>query len=827
MQRLQQALEAHERWRESGGERKESTEDFLARNEALRDLLEPMLADDAAEPDPGPARTEIGPGTTLGDFRIVRLLGKGGMGIVFEALQLSLGRRVALKLLTTELASETHALARFRREALAAAKLDHPSIVQVVAVGDAANQAYIAMELVDGSTLQELSRETSRLDAKRAAELALQIADALDHAHRNGIVHRDVKPANILLRQDGAAVLSDFGLARVGDLPGLTRTGSFAGTAYYMAPEQVRGLVDAIGPPTDIYALGVTLFECLAGRRPFEGTSTPEVFHAILHDAAPDLTEIDGELPRDLAAIVAKAIEKDPRDRYPTAAALAADLRAFLAYRPISARPPSGGQRLLRWARREPIKAALSALALLLLGALVTLGIYVAGTAAERRLGEAKQRDDQIELELADAGVRYVSDKHDPGLPAALARVLALDPGNGEALALSYLAKENQRDVPAIEALLATHAKEFGEQPALRRLRDAFLTTKAKATQGTSAVAAGMTATATPGETLGDDLDMIGLLVEGTRASNLAWATRAKADAVRAQHLLLQAVLHSRRPRLLFYALYGDAASLAGDLETTRQVARAMRQHWPNLLAARFYVGSMLRHVDPKAAVVAFRELLAQAPTHMSARRLLAYALSLTGDPAGALAEIQSALALTPKDGGLLTDASSYYMALGKYKECIKAAEQAIPAAPFLVEPHVNIASAYLRLGKLDKAEKHALEALALGPSYVGARTSLGVVRTYQKRFVEAERELRRALELNPEDVVALFNLGFALARQNRWEEGITELDKALTLQPSIHPHVMPLAQDYEAIPDPTPRAEAFFAKVRGMEQAASKPTIR
>ncbi|HKE01456.1 MAG TPA: FG-GAP-like repeat-containing protein, partial [Planctomycetota bacterium] len=326
----------------------------------------------------------------IGDFRILRELGRGGMGVVYEAEQLSLRRRVALKVLSAHLTLRPEAVERFRREASTVARLRHPGIVQVFAVGEDAGTHWFAMELVEATPLDQVIAQlrergsrpvlASQLEdvverptirplgapevaprspasgrrtfVEVACRLVAEVADALAYAHEAGVVHRDVKPSNVLLRPDGSPVLTDFGLAREEGLPSVTRTGEFAGTAYYLAPEQAtpRRHVD---PKADVYSLGVTLFELLTLRRPFEGDSSAEVLSRALSREPPSPRRFNPFLPPDLATIVLKAIERDPARRYASAAALASDLRAFLEFRPIAARPAGLPTRIGKLARRH------------------------------------------------------------------------------------------------------------------------------------------------------------------------------------------------------------------------------------------------------------------------------------------------------------------------------------------------------------------------------------------------------------------------------------------------------------------------------------------
>jgi len=306
------------------------------------------------------------------------------MGAVFEAIQTSLDRRVALKVLPGTFALEPKRIERFLREARATARIHHPSIVPVYEVGEAAGTHFYAMEFVDGPSLERAvprgarrrgarprlgDAQTRSASPRRCAEMA-RLADGLHAAHAIGLVHRDVKPSNILVDPGGRWVLVDFGLVHEEAADTLTRSGEMVGTLAYMAPEQVgRRPVDA---RCDVYALGATLYEVLTLRPPFTGASEHEVQNAILFKEPVPPRKIDPRLHRDLETIVLRALEKDPDRRYPSAKEMADDLRRFLRYEPIRARPLSLPARAARWLKRHARAAAAAAAIIVLAGALAS-----------------------------------------------------------------------------------------------------------------------------------------------------------------------------------------------------------------------------------------------------------------------------------------------------------------------------------------------------------------------------------------------------------------------------------------------------------------------
>ena len=341
-----------------------------------------------------PARPPVlGQGERVGGFRILRELGSGGMGVVYLAVEESLGREVALKLLHPELArSEAHRQ-RFLREARALARLEHKALVAVHAHGEHEGRLFLAMQLVRGQTLAELVAAAGQpLPVAQVLRWGKDLAEALACAHAAGVVHRDVKPHNVVVRADGSAVLIDFGLARDFLEPSVTLAGSFQGSPLYAAPEQVRGEA-AIGPAADIYGLGITLYEALSGRAPFVAGTTENVFVQVLIGVPERLRRRRREITRDVETVVHKAIAVAVADRYASAAEFADDLGALLELRPVRAAPPSWPARFLRWVRRNKALAATSTAAL---AALLVLPI-AAELSTRREAGRA--------LDQAGAGI--------------------------------------------------------------------------------------------------------------------------------------------------------------------------------------------------------------------------------------------------------------------------------------------------------------------------------------------------------------------------------------------------------------------------------------
>lgn len=304
--------------------------------------------------------------TMIEEFRILHRLGEGGMGVVYLAEDTVLGRKVALKILARHLSGSEQALARFREEARSAAALKHPAIVPVFKFGRDGDDAFLVSELVEGPTLASVIEEKRRTMTgsgaagmrdwhRHCAEMVAVIADALDSAHRAEIVHRDVKPSNILIDPDRGPRLTDFGIAKHLTEENRNRHTGIIGSCHYMSPEQAAIADTLVDQRSDIFSLGVVLYEMLALRLPFDGKTIHQVLQAVIHREPPRLRTVNRQIPADLETICHKAIEKSPRDRYQSAAHVAADLRCFLRGDPILAAPPNLVRRARRWISRHRI----------------------------------------------------------------------------------------------------------------------------------------------------------------------------------------------------------------------------------------------------------------------------------------------------------------------------------------------------------------------------------------------------------------------------------------------------------------------------------------
>ncbi len=379
----------------------------------------------------------------LEDFRVVREIGRGGMGVVYEAQQLSLRRRVALKILPWSTMPDQRRVHRFEREARAVARLRHPHIVTIYEVGTCALGPYYAMEYIEGNDLATVARRQA-MSPKAAAACIRDIARAVQAAHDAGVLHRDLKPANILVDSEGTPHVTDFGLSKEvdGGDSQATATGAVLGTPSYMPQEQALGRTGDIGPHSDVYSLGATLYELLTGRPPFRAETAALTLQQVIHNDPPSPRLVSPGVPRDLETICLKCLSKETGRRYATAAALAQDLEAFLEGRSIKARPVGSAERAWRWCRRKP--AAASAIAL---GAVLTIAVAWFGLRLQEARSETQAKD---QIAIAEKRLRLLNEVREwrvagsPGWTwrtlANLREVLAL--GGGDDLELSDLRSE-------------------------------------------------------------------------------------------------------------------------------------------------------------------------------------------------------------------------------------------------------------------------------------------------------------------------------------------------------------------------------------------------
>jgi hypothetical protein len=298
-------------------------------------------------------------GRTISGYVIESELGRGGMGVVYQARHLALGRPAALKMVLGTARAESQELIRFLAEAGAVAAVKHDHVVGVYEFGETDGRPFLALEYLPGGTLTARLKAVGRFDPRAAAVLVEKLARGVAAAHEAGVVHRDLKPGNVLFDAHGEPKVTDFGLAKRGGGADLTQSQAVLGTPAYMSPEQAKGETKFVGPQADVWALGVILYECLTGTRPFTADDSWALLQKVMTADPAPVRSVAREVTRELELICRKCLAKEPHERYPTAAGLADDLRSFLDGRPVSVRPVSAPVRAWKWVKRNPVPAAL------------------------------------------------------------------------------------------------------------------------------------------------------------------------------------------------------------------------------------------------------------------------------------------------------------------------------------------------------------------------------------------------------------------------------------------------------------------------------------
>ena len=766
-------------------------------------------------------------------YDVLGVLGRGGMGVVYQARHAALNRTVALKMIRGGADASPHDLARFRAEAEAVARLSHAHIVQVFDVGTHEGQPYCALELLAGGSLDQhlLGKPQPPF---QAATLVEQLAQAMQAAHDQGIIHRDLKPSNILLTAEGTPKITDFGLAKcLESTNGQTRTGEVVGTPAYMAPEQAAGQNDRVGPAADIYALGTILYEMLTGRPPFLGVAPTDVLLQVMSTEPVPPGRLQPLLPADLETICLKCLQKEPQQRYLTAAALAEDLHRFLTDQPIVARPVTLGERCWRWCRRNPLPATLAATALVL-----GLTLAIGGPVAALREAHLRQ-------EAEDARATALREK-DRAEEAQRRTWAALDAMTSQ-VASDWLTAQKELRPEQVRFLenAVLFYREFAADPARDargRMRTALgnhqlaslLHRLGKKTEAEAAYRQSLTllerlATEYPDDPKYREQEAV---VQGHLGVLLVQVGRlAEAEAAYRRNIAIFTALLDHQPvwpavRLNLAAGYGNLGVLLAELGQKDAAAEYHRQaqelfvklvtefpkdpnHRRNLASSSGNRAVLLRDLGrwPEAEAAALRalelrrQLAAEAPDDAPARRDVAASLLILGDyyresvkldaadqafreatslmeqlvaEFPTLPEYRHALALVRNKHSLLLGR------LGRWPEAEAALRQAMPL--------------WVRL--LDEFPDRPTYRFALG----GCRSNLGMARAALGRREEAEQDYQAALELqealakdfpsNPEYreelAITHASLAMLLREQSRWAEAEQHMGRTLELRAKL-----------------------------------------
>jgi serine/threonine-protein kinase len=756
-------------------------------------------------------------------YEVLGELGRGGMGIVYLARQPGLGRLVALKMLLSGAYTTEAQRRRFRAEAEAAARLQHPNVVQVFEVGEHDGHPFFALEYVQGCNLAE-ALAGAPAPPRAAAELLAAVADAVHAAHERGIIHRDLKPNNILLAHPGPPAgdgkagpswltasggglqavpkVTDFGLAKdLEEARGLTETGAVLGTPTYMAPEQAEGRNREVGPPADIYALGAALYETLTGRPPLLGATALETLQRVLTEEPLPPRRLNPAVPRDLETICLKCLAKEPHKRYASAGELAADLRRFLAGEPIRARRTRPWERALKWARRRPAAAVL-----LVLGVLAAVGLPAAGVAYSAHL---RHRQEEADREARHTEQEVRAAMHQVALLREQART-AEAPVASELLARARAQAQRARllsekgladaelagrvrgllaeleaddkdrllvaDLDAALLAQAEHGpKGFAWERALPKFREAFARYGLPVGQGSPEVVAARLEQRPQHlqlaavSTLQRWIHLAEMPELTLREPHLGWL-RAALAGVEARPWGKEMFVASAR----LDPVTGRAAleKLADSIDFKRSRGRGVLDLMNRLLVA----GAR----DKALALV--RRALLHHPDDFWLNHTLAMELA-EEDPVEAVRLLAAATALRPLSAPTRANLAGALNRLKKWDEAIAQCRKAIELEPRLAIAHNNLGKALRDQGKPKEALKAFRAALEIDPTSARSQSNYALALQDLHRLDEAIAEHYKAVKLEPEFGQLHNNLGVALYNANRFEDAAAAYQQAIQLE--------------------------------------------
>ena len=727
----------------------------LLDEEAVAGVADPGVAD-PGHPDQ-PARTVktrerfaelLG---ELGDYELLEEIGRGGQGVVFRARQKSLNRTVALKVINLgQWASKAH-LTRFRREAEAAASLEHPGIVAIHDVGERDGSCYFSMKFIEGGQLDEVAKQEA-MPVRRAAELLAKVARTVHYAHEHGILHRDIKPGNILVDKKGEPHLTDFGLARLVETESsVTRTMDVLGTPSYMAPEQASGQNEQITSATDVYGLGAVFYQLLTGQPPFAGGTTYETIRLLLRTEPRQPRQLNPKVDRDVSTICLKCLEKDPKRRYSSALALAEDLERWVKHEPVQARRTGIFIRSRKWLRRNPTSAVLAASLIALAAAAgwivwksefiphpVTNGIAVLPFENLSRDPDNAYFADGIQDEIltrlskiADLKViSRTSTQHYKSAPENL-REIARQLGVAHILEGS-VQKSGDSVRVNVQLIKAANDSHLWADTYDRKLTDIFF-------------------------------------VESEVAKAIADQLQAKLSGQEEQVI---AAKPTDNPEAYDAYLRG----LAYNLKTGTTLSYA--------LGAQKYLREAVR-LDPKFAIS--WALLSYVDARGYITRSVQPTVALREEARQAA---ETALTLQPNLGeALLAKGYYHYACLKDYDTAVRYFDQARQLLPNSSRIPELLAYVARRRGQRDRSESYFHEAERLDPGNVNLLTEHAISYVELRRFPEALRKLDQVLDITPDDVLALvLKAGIAQA------EG--DLPRASAILAPLHP----ATEDSEAL---------------------------
>lgn len=693
-------------------------------------------------------------------YEVQEILGRGGMGVVYRARQLKLNRTVALKMMLSGSLAGRDERTRFQREAEAVAALKHPNIVQIHDSGELDGRQYFTMEYVDGGSLAQFLAGTPQ-SARQSAALVQTLARAVQVAHQNGIVHRDLKPSNVLLTADHTPKITDFGLAwRFESDEHLTFTGARVGTPSYMAPEQATGRTSAIGPATDVYALGAILYEMLTGRAPFRGESLIETERQAINDDPVPPSQLNSKVPGDLETICVKCLEKDPGRRYATAAELADDLQRFERGETILGRRTGLIQRLVKWINRHRALSAFLVSGLLLLN--VSIGITVWALLTRSMLVQSVEDDirETVELEQKNAwGQARIA------LERAKARL-----GNGGPTNLQQRIVQLEHELTFVSEV---------EQIRERRQRLAWLNSTDKQ------IAADYEQAFRNAELLSgeDNPDAVAARIRSSAVANQAlvalddWRITEANDSRKRTWLIDVAQLVDQNPvtrKLRDPGLWDDKVALG---ECLRSVPIENQSVHALLLA-----GTRLSQLHGDG-VPFLKRVQQKYPNDYWANCSLAEAL-YSQNAAESVRYLQAAIALRPESHNARCYLSGSLAASNHIEEGLEEARIALQSAPTVAVYQFQVGLLLCHLGRVEEGMPYMLRACEMDPHQADWYARIGVALAIQNRHEESIGLYRKAISLDSNSWFAHQKLRDSLQALQRWDDMKTVWRELLNLNP-------------------------------------------
>jgi serine/threonine protein kinase/Tfp pilus assembly protein PilF len=866
--------------------RKPGRQEFLAKypdiRTALADCLDGLdfietaapLLHDAPLNAPADVAPELHPEGPLGDYRLVREVGRGGMGVVYEAVQISLGRRVALKVLPFAAALDPRQLQRFKSEAQAAAHLHHQNIVHVYGVGCERAVHFYAMQFIEGQSLAEMIADlrSQKVEQKpensdkaarsgssdlksticnlksstlasaqgsaffqAVARLGIQAAEALDHAHQLGVVHRDVKPGNLLVDAHGHSWVTDFGLAQIQGDKQLTLTGDLVGTLRYMSPEQALAKRVIVDHRTDIYSLGATLYELLTLEPVFAGTDRHELLRQITFEEPKLPRRQNKSIPAELETIVLKALEKNPADRYATAKEFADDLERFVRDEPITARRPALAARARKWCRRHKpfVAAALLVISLAVVLVAATVVWWARQQAAVRQAAESALREAE----------RFYGERRVPEALAAAMRADALLTGltsdelasrarhwridlemvkTLEDIQLQKSAAQHGRfDIPGADSAYSQAFRDYDIDVLALQTLEAAERIRAKPVRVELAAALDDWSEVCKQTRPNNDSTWKNLLLVARAADPDEWRDKFRLASLEKNLQALREIASSMPIKDLPPSTLVIVSGYLVPKDRVTLLRQAHLQH-PSDFWINHHLAEALVQIQPPQRQQAqrfFTAALALRPQSPPAYWGLANVLAASGSLDEAIALYKKAIQLKPDDaygymhlGGLLLthcklpeaakafheaiqrkrDLHLAYILLGEalqyqglWADAAKVYQEGIDLRPQNPMAYLGFGTALRSQRKLTEAEVAYRKALDLEPNDAKTYYALGTVLADQKKPQKAEAAYRQAIDLMPENPMAYFGLGVALQRQAKLTDAEAAYRKALEFQPN------------------------------------------